>query len=119
MSLAPLLHDLALLYLALALGADGELDREERAAMRDQLRSWAPGTDPVLLDHVLREAALSYENGIEERRLDALLARLRTTLDAEGRAQVLVDLGHLAVADATVHEAETALIERVRQAWAG
>lgn len=118
MSLAPLLHDLALLYLALTLGTDGKLDREERAAMRDQLRAWAPGSDPSLFDHVLREAALSYENGIAERQFEALLGRLRTALDADGRAQVLTDLRRLAVADDTVHQAEKALIERVREAWA-
>lgn len=118
MSLAPLLHDLALLYLALTLGTDGKLDRAERAAMRDQLRAWAPGSDPSLFDHVLREAALSYENGIEERQFEALLRRLRAALDAEGRAQVLADLNRLAIADDTVVEAERDLIVRVRQAWA-
>lgn len=118
MPLAPLLHDLALLYLALTLGADGTLDREERAAMREQLRAWAPGTDPSRFDHILREAALSYENGLGEQRLGALLSRLHDALDEAGRAQVLADLRRLAVADAAVHRAEVALIERVEAAWA-
>ena len=117
MPLAPLLHDLALLYLVLTLGADGTLDREERAAMREQLRAWAPGTDPSRFDHILREAALTYENGMGEQKLTALLERLRDALDAPGRAQVLSDLRRLAVADDAVHRAEIALIQRVEEAW--
>lgn len=118
MPLGPLLHDLSLLYFALAFGTDGKLEREERAAMRDQLRAWAPGSDPSLFDHVLREAALSYENGLSDPQIDALLDRLRTALDAPGRDQVLADLSRLAAADDRVHDAEKALIERVKRAWA-
>lgn len=118
MSLTPLLHDLALLYLALTLGADGQLDHEEQAAMRDQLRAWAPGADPALCDHALREASLSYGNGIGTERLDALLKDLQSTLDAQGRARVLADLRALAASDAVVQAPEVAFIDRVERAWA-
>lgn len=118
MPLTTLLHDLALLYLALALGADGHLDSEEQAAMRSQLRAWAPGTDPALCDHALREATLSYGNGMAADRLEALLDRLRSQLDTAGRDRVLADLSKLAAADAKVEATESAFIERVEQAWA-
>lgn len=117
MPLTPLLHDLALLYLALTLGSDGRLDHAEQAAMREQLRAWAPGADPALCDHVLREATLSYGNGVGAGRFEALLGRLRNALDADGRARVLADLHALAEADAVVRTGEVALIERVAEAW--
>jgi uncharacterized tellurite resistance protein B-like protein len=118
MPLTLLLHDLALLYLALAHGADGELDTAEQASMRDQLRAWAPGADPALCDHALREAGLSYGNGVGTQRFDDLLSRLHDALDADGRARVLADLMELAQADDVVEPGETALIDRVAAAWA-
>ncbi|MEP0548835.1 MAG: TerB family tellurite resistance protein [Rhodothermales bacterium] len=118
MPLTLLLHDLALLYLALAHGADGELDTAEQASMRDQLRAWAPGTDPALCDHALREAGLSYGNGVGKEKMDDLLQRLHDGLDPDGRARVLADLMELARADDVVEPGETALIDRVAAAWA-
>ena len=118
MPLTLLLHDLALLYLALAHGADGELDHAEQASMRDQLRAWAPGADPALCDHALREAGLSYGNGVDAQRLQDLLDRLHAALDADGRARVLADLTELAQADNVVAPGESALIDRVAAAWA-
>lgn len=118
MPLTPLLHDLALLYLALALGTDGELSREELAAIMDQLQSWAPGADPALCEHALREAVLSYGNGVDAERIDALVDGLRSGLGAEGRARVLADLRTLALSDAVVRTQETAFIDRVERAWA-
>lgn len=117
LSLTPLLHDLALLYLALTLGADGELAHEERAAMRDQLRAWTPGADPALCDHAIREAVLSYGNGVDAERLDALVRGLGSRLDAEGRARVLADLRTLAASDAVVTATEVGFIERIERAW--
>lgn len=105
--LSPLLRDLALLYLALALGTDSELDHEEWATMREQVQAWAPGADPALCDHALREAVLSYGNGLDAERLDA-----------EGRALVLADLRALAASDTVVQDAEVAFIERIERAWA-
>ena len=118
MPLTPLLHDLALLYLALALGTDGQLTHEEQTAMRDQLRAWAPGTDPALCDHALREAVLSYGDGISVERLDALVEGLRSELDAKGRDRVLADLRAVAASDAVVQTSEVVFIDRVERAWA-
>lgn len=118
MALNPLLHDLALLYRALAYGVDEHLTSEEQEAMRDQLRAWAPGMDPTRLDHVLREAELTYANGLSDEQFDALLARLREQLDVEARQRVLRDLRALAAADHEVLHAEVRFIDRVEAAWA-
>jgi len=117
MPLTQLLHDLALLFLALTHGADGELDGAEQDAMRDQLLEWAPGMDPNRIEHVLREATMSYANGLSAPRLDGLLGRLQEGLDYEARQRVLADLRTLAEADDEVVQAESRFIDRVEAAW--
>jgi uncharacterized tellurite resistance protein B-like protein len=117
MPLTPLLHDLALLFLALTHGADGELDGAEQEAMREQLISWAPGMDPNRIEHVLREATMSYANGLGPERLEVLLGRLQKNLDYDARQRVLADLRTLAQADDEVVHAELRFIDRVEAAW--
>lgn len=118
MPVTPLLHDLAVLYLALTHGTDSHLSDSEREAMRSQLHSWAPGMDPMRIDHVLREAELSYANGLAEERFAALLSRLHEGLDSEARERVLADLRTLAAADNQVLSDEKNFISRVETAWA-
>lgn len=117
MPLSPLLHDLALLALRLAHGADGDLDRSEIATIWQQLEAWVPGENPALVENALREATLSYDNGLSDERLAELLGRLREALAPEERARVLDDLRALAAADAEIKAAELALVERVQAAW--
>lgn len=117
MPLTPLLHDLALLFLALTHGTDGQLDGAEQNAMRDQLMAWAPGMDPNRIEHVLREATLSYANGLGTERLNGLLTRLQENLDYEARQRVLADLRTLAHADDEVLREEVRFIDRVEAAW--
>ena len=117
MPLAPLLHDLALLALTLAHGADGTLDRVERATIWRQLVAWVPGENPALVENALREATLSYANGLNDQQFGVLLDRLRGALDQAERARVLADLRALAAVDEEVHPSEVALIVRVESAW--
>ncbi|PAP75651.1 TerB family tellurite resistance protein [Rubrivirga marina] len=111
--MAPLLLDLAVLYRALAFGADGDLDPAESDAMRTALEAWAPGEDPAGVDHALREAAL-----VDARRtaLEAVLDRVRNRLGASGRAQVLADLRRVARADGRVTQGEEDLIHLIERA---
>jgi uncharacterized tellurite resistance protein B-like protein len=110
---ALLLHDLALLGLTVAHGADGEVHRDELRAMWAELEAWAPGRDPALVKNVLREAALSYANGLDDERLGAMLGRLRAGLGEEERARVVAGLRAIAAADGVVRPAEEALVAHV------
>ena len=105
--MAPLLLDLAVLYRALAFGADGDLDTAEVEAMRTALDAWAPGEDPASVEHALRAAAL-----VDPRRpsIERVLIRVGQSLDADGRAQVLSDLHQVAQADGRVTRGEEDLI---------
>lgn len=111
------LHDLALLYLGLAYGADGELDPAETRAIAIKLREWQPHKDPALIDHVLREATLTYLNGASANRLQEVVVTLKDLLDDNTRASILNDLTDIAQADGTVHQGEESFVSRVAEVW--
>ena len=114
--MTPLLLDLAVLYRALAFGADGDLDPTEVNAMRAVLVAWAPGEDPAGVDHALREAALVDVSIVG---LGAVLERVGHRLDVPGRARVLADLHAVAAADGRVTRGEEDLIGLVEKALGG
>lgn len=109
----PLLLDLAVLYRALAFGADGDLDPAEVDAIRAALEAWAPGEDPAGVDHALREAALVDARAAA---LGGVIERVATRLDGPGRARVLADLRRVAVADGRVTGGERDLLDHVERA---
>lgn len=111
------LHDLALLYLGLAYGADGELNPAETQTIALKLREWQPHKDPALIDHVLREATLSYLNGAGTGRLQEVVVSLKELLDDNTRASILNDLTDIAHADGTVEVGEDNFVNRVAEVW--
>ena len=115
-SMTPLLLDLAILYRALAYGADGDLDARETDAMRAALEMWVPGQDPASVDHALREAQLSDPSVVG---LGVLLERIAGRLDTQGRARVVSDLRQVAEADGRVTGNERDLVGLVERALGG
>ena len=115
-SMTPLLLDLAVLYRALAYGADGDLDARETDAMRAALEAWVPGQDPAGVSHALREAQLS-DPGVVG--LGVVLERIAGRLDAQGRARVVSDLRRVAEADGRVTGNERDLVGLVERALGG
>lgn len=111
------LHDLALLYLGLAYGADAELAHAEEQEIVARLYRWQPDRDPALLTHVLRDAKLTYLNDHSEARIDQAIAELGASLEPEIRLSIVEDLGHIARADGTVVAGEHDFITRLRSAW--
>ncbi len=107
------LHDLALLYLGLAHGADDELDPSETTEIEAKLRQWQPHKDPALIHHVLREATLSYMNEHGEKRLKEAVDVLGRQLPERLRIAILRDLEDIAQADRQVTEGEEHFINRV------
>ena len=114
--MTPLLLDLAILYRALAYGADGDLDARETDAMRAALEAWVPGQDPAGVGHALREAQLSAPGVVG---IGALLERIAVRLDAQGRARVVSDLRQVAEADGRVTGNERDLVDLVERALGG
>lgn len=107
-----LLFDLAVLYRALAFGADDDLDPAEAEEMRARIQAWAPGEDPARVDHVIREAALADVGALA---IGEVLVRVGT-LSPDGRARVLADLRGIAEADGRVTKGEEGLLALVERA---
>ena len=112
-----LLHDMALLYLGLAHGADGSLHPEETHEIAAKLRRWQPDKDPALIDHVIREASLSYLNGANLSRVEEAVETLRESLPEKVRQAVLHDLADIARADGAVETGESDFIRSLARAW--
>lgn len=112
-----LLHDLALLYLGLAHGADEDLDPAETRQISASLRRWQPNKDPALIDHVIREATLTYMNGANPQRLDEAVDVLKNALPRDLRATILSDLSDIARADGEILTEEKDFIYRLANEW--
>lgn len=112
-----LLHDLALLYLGLAHGADEDLDPAETRQISASLRRWQPNKDPALIDHVIREATLTYMNGANPQRLDEAVDVLKKALPQDLRATILSDLSDIARADGEILTEEKDFIYRLAGEW--
>lgn len=112
-----LLHDLALLYLGLAHGADEDLDPAETRQISASLRRWQPDKDPALIDHVIREATLTYLNGANPKRVDEAVHVLKEALPQDLRTTILHDLSDIARADGEILSEEKNFIHRLADEW--
>ena len=111
------LHDLALLYLGLAKGADEELDPSETKEMALKLRRWQPQRDPALIDHVIREAMMTYLNDPTDERLQEAAENLTDAFSDNLRQSILQDLADIARADGRVISGETSYIQNLAETW--
>ncbi len=112
-----LLHDLAYLYLELAHGADHSLDASERWAIEAKLREWQPNQNPKLIEHVIREAVLTYMDSPGREMLYHIIEELGEALPDALRVQVLWDLSDIAAADGKVLATEEGFIQRIAREW--
>ncbi len=112
-----LLHDLALLYLGLAHGADENLHPAETKQIAASLRRWQPHKDPALIDHVIREATLTYLNGANSERMTEAVHVLRDALPENLRLTILHDLSDIARADGKILSEERDFIGKLADEW--
>ncbi len=113
-----LLHDLAYLYLALALGADDDLSGDELARIRHAIASGplAP-PDPGAVGVIVREALQFYTTHSEPSTRESVAARLGEALGEAQRQAVLASLVELANADDRFLDAEEDLLNGLAMAW--
>src|SRR5690606_12738048 len=105
------------LYLSLAHGADEDLDPSEHNAIAAKLRAWQPDKDPALIDHVIREATLTYLNGANRERLREAVDMLKDKLPELVLRHILVDLADIARADGEIIDEERLFIGQIAEAW--
>ena len=91
-----ILHDLALVFLAVAHGSDNKLEQPEISAMVERLGEWAPNLEEDEVRQVLREALQRYSEGPERANLTRTIDRLGSSLEVSQRLAALNDLAHIA-----------------------
>lgn len=113
-----LLHDLAYLYVALALGADEDLSEHEVQQIRQSIAAGplAPA-DPERVAMVLQETLGFYTRHADPSTREAVTERLRDALTAEQRTDVLARLIALANVDDRFLDAEEDLLNGLAMTW--
>jgi uncharacterized tellurite resistance protein B-like protein len=112
-----LLHDLAILYLGLAQDADDDLDPEETKEVAARLRRWQPDKDPALIDHVIRDVSLSYQEEANTQEVREAVRSLGETLSKERRQEIMGDLSEIARADGMVLQEEKNFVDHIARIW--
>ncbi len=111
------LHDVALLYLALAHGADLEIDPSEQETMVDRLKEWYPEVGPSRAQRILHEVMLTYLGGHSRQMVDAAMASIKASMPKKDRIAVLNDLADLAIADGALVPGEVSFIRDLARYW--
>lgn len=110
-------HDLALIYLALAHRADDELSQRELDAITRKLGEWLPASLPSDVVIIVSEALHVYARGVDDRLLSNAVARIKETVPQHQRAAIIVDLEYVARADDVMLVEEKAIISELARAW--
>ncbi|MFT4605664.1 MAG: tellurite resistance protein [Rhodothermales bacterium] len=112
-----LLHDIALLAIAIAHGSEGGIDRHEISSMMTRLGGWRSDLDPDDLQAVIRTAleVFSEVNLVEV--LQQCAVSVRERLPHALRLIVLDDLIAVAESDGSMNRNEADMIGSLAQAW--
>ena len=89
-------HDLMLIYVTLAHGADLTLSREEVEAIREKLGEWLPNADQGTVRRVLHDVMRVYQDE-HERTFDEAVEAVKATVPAYQREAIL-EISHFAEA---------------------
>lgn len=111
------LHEMALLYIALAHGTDHQLVEAEIRTGIDLLRKWAPKYPLNIAEKTFSDVMLSYI-APERDQLIALAAEgLRQTLSPNAQVGILNDLTDLAYTDGKLIPLEVSFIQQLAGYW--
>jgi len=111
------LHDLAVLYIALAHQSDDDLSQQELDAIAKKLSEWLPAAIPGDVGAIVAEALRTYAVGDERSLVREAVARLRISVPPHQRAAIFSDLEYIARADNVVLVEERTLIAELANAW--
>ncbi len=111
------LHDVALLYLALAHGTDLDIDPAEQDTMVRRLMEWHPEIGIARAQRILHEVMLTYLGGHSREMIEAAMGSIKAALSKEERIAVLNDLADLATADGALVPGEVSFIRELARYW--
>lgn len=110
------LHDLALVYIALAHSTDQQLSDEEIEAIADRLRGWQNVKSETVLS-AFKEAMGAYTQEDAQDRVNEAVRKIRDAFPKDLRQFLLDDLMDIAMADDRFLHQEGSFIGEVAQAW--
>ena len=110
-------HDLALIFIALAYGADEDLSAEELATITDILQDWQQNLLADEAQDIVMEAVAVYLDDDHDREVVRSIEVLSEQLSDEERQRALQDVVRIAEADGVLIDAEKYLITRLAAAW--
>ena len=111
------LHDVALLYLALAHGTDMEIDPSEQTTMVDRLKEWYPEIGSSRAQRILHEVMLTYRGGHSRHMVEVAMASIKGSMPKDERIAVLNDLADVATADGALVPGEVSFIRDLARYW--
>lgn len=111
------LHDLAMIYLALAHGTDMDIDPAEEAIMAQKLQAWYPDATVEQAQKVFHEALLTYVGEHSRHMIDTAIVTVKELLTIDMRIAVLNDLAELASADGAIVPGEISFIQQLAEFW--
>lgn len=114
-----LLHDLAVLYLAMAENVEGDLSYAEREAVTDNLARHHEDLDRAEVQNIVLEVLTEYPDGEAVRRAARAVVHTLSDQLSEGQKRaILQDLARIARADGVVLATERGLLATVAESWA-
>ncbi len=110
-------HDLALIFIALAYGTDQELHEDELATITDVLQQWRDNFPADEVQDVVMEAVAIFTG--DEADLEVLnsMNALKQQLSLDDRHRALKDLVRIAEADGVLLHGERELIYQLAEVW--
>ncbi len=110
-------HDLALVFLALAYSTDANLADEEVDTISAALSKWRPKAEPAEIHEIVLEAASVFFESDAEKEVVQSVRSLGEALNVEQRREVLEDVMRVAEADGVLLNAEQNLLSILASAW--
>ncbi len=111
------LHELALLYLAMAQGADDPLSYAEREAVTDNLHDRYAYLDRAEVQNVVLETLTAHDEHALKDTARQVIDTLGQVLSDEEKRAVLEDLVRIAQADGVVLDRERRLLGTIAASW--
>jgi uncharacterized tellurite resistance protein B-like protein len=112
-----LIHDLALLFAALAYGTDHELDDSEVSAITQALQAWSPETPRASIREIIVEVMSVLIKDQQHVSVSESIATLGRELSEDQLSDVLAQVNHIAEADGILLQREEHLISNLAAAW--
>ncbi len=111
------MHDLALVYVALAYGTDNALSDEEVETIIGTLQKWEGSLTRENVQEIVLEAMAIYMQENASIEVTRTIRTLSQTLSEEERKQALEDVVDIAEADGVLLTSESSLITSLAEIW--